>query len=73
VHLEWRVLQGWCGAERAGTAASALLDGYRPTPAVVAGLDAYAAATRLRLACVYAFRPRWQARAAMLLESPGAV
>ncbi len=73
VHLELRVLQGWCGPERAASAGSALLDGYRPTAAVVAGLDAYAAATRLRLACVYAFRPRWRGRAVRLLEPLGAV
>lgn len=58
VHLELRALQGHCAAESAGRAAAALLEGYRPARAVEAHLDAYARATRLRLVCVYAFRPR---------------
>jgi hypothetical protein len=57
VHLELRALQGRCSRSRAVTAAQAFLDAYRPGPAVRARLGVYAAATRLRLACVYAFRP----------------
>jgi hypothetical protein len=58
VHLELRGLQARCSLEQAGAAAAALLDGYRPQPHVCRRLKAYADATRLRLACVYAFRPR---------------
>ncbi len=57
VHLELRVLQGICTAERARQASAAVLAGYRPGSDLRARLPAYAAATRLRLACVYSFRP----------------
>lgn len=57
VHLELRSLQGRCSPERAAVAAAALLDGYRPEREVWARIPPYADATRLRLACVYAFRP----------------
>ncbi len=73
VHLELRVLQGWCDPGRATAAASALLEGYRPPRSLRDGLDAYAAATRLRLACLYSFRPRWRSLAVRLLSVPGAV
>ena len=58
VHLELRVLQGHYLPEAAGIAADALLEGYRPGKNVFRRLQAYADASRLRLACVYAFRPR---------------
>jgi Ser/Thr protein kinase RdoA (MazF antagonist) len=49
---------------------AALLDGYDPPPSWDARLRACEQAVRLRLACVYAFRPRWAGLAAGLLE-PG--
>ena len=67
VHLQLRVLQGHCTPGLAAAAGDAFLDGYRPGPAASRRLVAYAGATRLRLACVYAFRPRWSALAEPLL------
>ncbi len=60
VHLELRVLQGRCSPGSASTATAAFLQGYDPEPGVAARLDAYLDASRLRLACLYAFRPRWR-------------
>lgn len=68
VHLELRVVQGRCSPERAIAAAAALLEGYRAGPEVWRRLDAYANATRLRLACVYAFRPWAESVAFALLD-----
>lgn len=56
VHLELRALQG-ADADLTAAAGDALLEAYAPSSAVRARLPAYAAATRLRLAAVYAFRP----------------
>ncbi|HEV2068653.1 MAG TPA: phosphotransferase [Acidimicrobiales bacterium] len=67
VHLELRMLQGQCRSDVAGVAGDAFLDGYRPDRDLRGRIEAYAAATRLRLACVYAFRPCWQDVAARLL------
>ncbi len=58
-HLDLRVLQGRCPAGLASAAAGAFLDGYGRPPAA-ARIDAYRAAARLRLSCLYAFRPRWR-------------
>ena len=68
VHFELRALQGRCTAEQAAEAAEAFLDAYAPDRAVRARIPAYAAAARLRLACVYLFRPRWHACIPALLE-----
>lgn len=68
VHFELRALQGRYTSNQAARAGAALLSGYAPEAPVRARLTAYAAATRLRLACVYAFRPRWRACSAMLIE-----
>ncbi|MFQ5592858.1 MAG: phosphotransferase [Anaerolineae bacterium] len=58
VHLELRALQDHCSPEQAARVATALVEGYRPQPHVYRRLPVYADATRLRLACVYTFRPR---------------
>ena len=57
-HLELRVLQGRCSLISASQATDALLEGYDHRSDVLARLPAYRDASRLRLACVYAFRPR---------------
>ncbi len=57
VHFELRALQGRCPPGQATAAGAALLDGYEPGLSVRRRLDPYADAARLRLACVYAFRP----------------
>ncbi len=57
VHLELRGLQGRCTGAEARAAADAALGAYAPSAATACRLPAYAAATRLRLACVYALRP----------------
>jgi tRNA A-37 threonylcarbamoyl transferase component Bud32 len=57
VHLELRALQGHCSDARARACAVALLEGYSPGPALLGRLGPYAAATRLRLAGLYCFRP----------------
>jgi hypothetical protein len=62
-HLEWRRRQGLWSAERSAVAVRSVRD-------VVAGLGvnpqrfaAYESSARVRIACVYAFRPRWAALA----------
>lgn len=57
VHLELRAIQGRLPPARLDVLGTGLLDGYGPGPEVTDRLAAYADATRLRLACVYAFRP----------------
>ena len=66
VHLELRALQGHCLPHLAETAAKALLEGYRPDRQVRRRLQAYADASRLRLVCVYALRPRQEPVSALL-------
>ncbi|CAN5210975.1 hypothetical protein BH24ACT1_BH24ACT1_07870 [soil metagenome] len=68
-HLELRVLQGHCGPDVSAAAGEAFLDEYRPDRELRKRCDAFADATRLRLACVYAFRPRWRNLASHLLAS----
>lgn len=68
VHLELRALQGHTTAAAAHETASSILDGYSPGREASERLCAYAAATRLRLACVYAFRPTGHDCADRLLE-----
>lgn len=72
VHLHLRALQGLVPPATAAQAATALLDGYQPDPAVTSRLDAYADATRLRLACVYGFRPANTGCSEALLATIGA-
>ena len=59
VHLELRLQQGRLTAQRFNSArrqVAAAAEGLQVTPA---RFQAYAAATRLRLGCLYAFRPPW--------------
>jgi len=67
VHLELRALQGRCAPGEARAIAAELLAGYGSSREVPGGLGGWADATRLRLACVYAFRPRWRSVAPALL------
>jgi hypothetical protein len=64
VHLELRVAQGLLRPDHHRRAADALLEGAAPTASTLARVPAHAAAVRLRLAAVYAWRPRWRALAA---------
>jgi aminoglycoside phosphotransferase (APT) family kinase protein len=72
VHFELRALQGACTWAQAGNAAQAMLAGYQPAPATQQRLSAYADATRLRLACVYACRPQGRVWTPHLLARIGA-
>jgi len=69
VHLELRALQQRCSPDAAGRAAEAFLDAYRPDAGVRQRLAAYEAATRLRLACLYTWRPAWRHLGPKLLSS----
>ena len=71
VHLRLRLRQHRLTAERYQTAhrhVIATADELRVTPA---RFDAYAAATRLRLGCLYSFRPQWAAVAEEFLLPDG--
>ena len=71
VHLQLRLRQHRLTAERYQTARRhviATADELRVTPA---RFDAYAAATRLRLGCLYSFRPQWAALAEEFLLPDG--
>jgi Phosphotransferase enzyme family len=72
VHLELRALQGDCDVGWARRMAEDLLEGYGTTWPEEDRLSAYADATRVRLACVYAFRPRWSGVSEALLSRVGA-
>lgn len=67
-HLELRVLQRRCQPARAAAAAEAFVAGYGAERALTKTLEAYVAAARLRLFCVYSFRPRWAQKIRPLLE-----
>ena len=67
VHLELRAHQGLLPGRDAAALSAAFLAEYRPSAAVRAALDAYAAATRVRLAAVYRFRPGWEELVPQLL------
>ncbi|CAN5642705.1 hypothetical protein BH18ACT3_BH18ACT3_27220 [soil metagenome] len=69
VHLELRAALG-LPAERALAVAGGFLDAYRPSSAVIARIPAHAAMTRIRLGCLYAFRPRQADLAAQLVTNP---
>jgi aminoglycoside phosphotransferase (APT) family kinase protein len=67
-HFDLRARQA--GADRATAAPQreALLAGYGASAAERRRVEVYERAARLRLACVYAFRPRWATVAAALAE-----
>ncbi len=60
VHLQLRAMQQRCSPDTAEQAAAAFLEAYRPEAALQQRLPAYQDATRLRLACLYSWRPRWR-------------
>lgn len=60
IHFELRALQGLCAPSQSSEASQAFLDGYGASSEVRRRLQPYADGTRLRLACLYAFRPRWR-------------
>ncbi|HLS73565.1 MAG TPA: aminoglycoside phosphotransferase family protein [Actinomycetaceae bacterium] len=68
VHLELREAQGLLPAELAQAARAGFLSGSGAAELPASRVDAYTRATRLRLAGVYAFRPRWRAVAQALLR-----
>ena len=69
VHLELRGRQGLLSADGVRASGAAFLEALRPDPDTVRRIPAYAAATRLRLAAVYAFRPQWAVVARDLLAA----
>lgn len=71
VHFELRALQKRCTWAQATAAAAALLAAYQPSHQTEQRLAAYADATRLRLACVYACRPTGITLIAPLLAAIG--
>lgn len=71
VHLELRVAQRVLPRPLARSARAAFLAGLDPDDATLARVPAYERATRLRLAGVYAFRPRWRGLARALLAATG--
>ncbi len=71
-HLELRVLQGRCGHDASVEGSAGFLAGYGPPPAVRRRVPPYLDATRLRLACLYVFRPNGAALCGALLDRIGA-
>ncbi|MFD1719464.1 phosphotransferase [Georgenia deserti] len=67
VHLDLRVRQGLLGARRAAVAQEAFRAALPDEPCLWKRVPDYATATRVRLAGVYAIRPRWQDLATELL------
>lgn len=67
-HLDLRQRQGLLTPERRRRAHDALLASADPGPATLARLPAHLVAARLRLAAVYAVRPRWRSLASGLLR-----
>ena len=70
VHLELRAHQDVLSARAALDFGDALLAGYGASAALRRRLAPYASATRIRLACVYAFRPRWRRAGLQVLDQP---
>jgi len=71
VHFELRHLQSLLSRAEAMAAADAFLDGYQPDPHVQLRIPAYMDAARVRLACVYAFRPYQSHLVASILSRMG--
>jgi aminoglycoside phosphotransferase (APT) family kinase protein len=71
VHFELRASQGHYRAIDAEHAKAAFLESYRPPLVVAKRIQAYADASRLRLACVYSCRPIGLAQVSALLTSIG--
>lgn len=69
VGLEVRVARGELTPSSARSARDALLAGARPDEATLARVPGYERAARLRLAGVYAFRPRWRGLSRALLTA----
>jgi len=65
-HLELRHLQGLLDRSSLAAAVEGFVAGYAPGADLLERLGAYLDSTRVRLACVYALRPRWSAMAASL-------
>ncbi|WP_211881533.1 phosphotransferase [Pseudarthrobacter albicanus] len=71
VHLELRLRQGRLTAGRYRTARREVIAAAGELRVTPARFDAYANATRLRLGCLYSFRPRWAPLAREFLRQPG--
>lgn len=70
VHLELRLRQHRLTAGRYWTARREVLAAAVELRVTPARFDAYAGATRLRLGCLYSFRPQWAALAEEFLSQP---
>lgn len=68
VHLDLRRRQGRLTAARSRSALRQVFAAAAELQVTPARLDAYASATRLRLGCLYSFRPPWGALAEDLLR-----
>ena len=71
VHLQLRLHQHRLTAERYQTARRHVIATAEELQVTPARFDAYAAATRLRLGCLYSFRPQWTALAEDFLIPDG--
>ena len=60
VHLSFREAQGLLSARRRAAGERAILAVAEKLSVPDERLDAYALSTKLRLTCIYAFRPRWR-------------
>ncbi|WP_323958647.1 phosphotransferase [Arthrobacter sp. JZ12] len=68
VHLDFRVAQGLLSRDAASTAKIRIHDVADHLKVPPSRFEAYAAATALRLACLYAFRPPYQHTAALWFD-----
>lgn len=68
VHIDFRRAQGVFSAAAASTAEQAILETASAMKVSGTRMHAYSAATRLRLACLYAFRPPYRAVAHFWFE-----
>ncbi|MFE4227971.1 phosphotransferase [Arthrobacter sp. NPDC056886] len=71
VHLQLRLRQHRLSAERYQTARRHVIATAEELLVTPARFDAYASATRLRLGCLYSFRPQWAALAEEFLLPDG--